>query len=421
MTKKTSNKLEFTDKQKRFLAHGNRRYNIKSGATGSGKTYLDYFNLYRRIKQLSGKKGGFYLLGATKGSLQRNIIEPMQEIYGVSKVSNISSNNTVMMFGEKVHALGAGNSLSINKIRGVTAKYIYGDEVATWHPEMFGMVKTRLRTPYSIFDGTCNPEDEEHWFKVFIDEMRRDNPDSIFYQKYNLWDGRLSNDPEEDSRMKAQIASEFSGVEYDRYILGKWVNAEGLVYDEFGRTYKASLIEPEQVPRLDEVIIGVDFGNNASKHAFVATGFSNNYREMYVIASKVLDTTITSNQLADAYVDFLLFVEKFYGVVVLNTYADSAQQTHLKDMRASLYNRGLSRSVNNSRKGKIVDRINVFKRMYNLGAVKIVDSEAYDVVRALKSALWDPKRDMVRIETVGTDVLDAFEYSYSSRMNRMIK
>lgn len=414
-------KLKFTDKQKEFLRHGNRRYNIKSGATGSGKTFLDYFNIYRRIEDMKGKPGGSFLLGATKGTLQRNIIEPMQEIYGTNRVSNISSDNTVMLFGEKFHALGAESASGVKKIQGVTAKYIYGDEVATWNEEVFDMVKSRLRTPYSMFDGTCNPANEEHWFKKFIDHKLEGDGDSIFYQTYNIWDGKLSDDIEEDLRLKNQIASEYTGVNYERYILGKWVNAEGLVYDEFGATYEDSLIEPEEVPLLDEVIIGVDFGNNASKHAFVATGFRNDYSEMYIIASKILETNITSNQLADAYVDFLLFVEKYYGVRVSYTYADSAQQTHLRDMRASLYKRKLSRTVNNSYKGKIIDRINVFKRMYNMNSVKIVEREAPEVISALKSALWDPKKDMARIETVGTDVLDALEYSYSARMSRMIK
>ena len=74
--------MAFIQKQREFLDNANHRWNIKQGATRSGKTYLDYFVIPKRIRQVAGKDGLVVILGNTKGTLQRNVIEPLQNIYG---------------------------------------------------------------------------------------------------------------------------------------------------------------------------------------------------------------------------------------------------------------------------------------------------------------------------------------------------
>ena len=86
--------MQLSDKQKEYWREANRRWNIKSGATRSGKTYLDYCIIPKRIRSLAGKDGLVVLLGNTKGTLQRNIITPLQNIYGTMLVSDIRSDNT---------------------------------------------------------------------------------------------------------------------------------------------------------------------------------------------------------------------------------------------------------------------------------------------------------------------------------------
>ena len=47
-----------SDKQKEFIKNANQRYNIKTGATRSGKTYLDIlYTIPSRIRERSGKDG----------------------------------------------------------------------------------------------------------------------------------------------------------------------------------------------------------------------------------------------------------------------------------------------------------------------------------------------------------------------------
>ena len=86
------------------------------------------------------------------------------------------------------------------------------------------MLKSRLDKSYSRFDGTCNPESPRHWFKEFLDSDA-----DIFYQQYTLYDNPF-NPPE---FVKA-LEIEYGGTVYfDRYVLGLWKRAEGVVFPDF--------------------------------------------------------------------------------------------------------------------------------------------------------------------------------------------
>ena len=69
-------------KQEEFLRNCNHRWNVKTGATRSGKTHLDLFAVIpKRIMACRGE-GLIVLLGNTKGTLQRNILDPMRDMWG---------------------------------------------------------------------------------------------------------------------------------------------------------------------------------------------------------------------------------------------------------------------------------------------------------------------------------------------------
>ncbi len=212
----------WSKKQLDFLNNATHRWNIKCGATRSGKTYLDYYVIPKRIRSVAGLDGLNVLLGNTKGTLQRNVIEPMQKIWGTQLVSDIRSDNTALLFGEKCYCLGADNKKHVDRIRGASFKYCYGDEVVTWSAEIFEMLKSRLDKSYSKFDGTCNPESPNHWLKQFIDEEKAD----IYYQQYSIYDNPFM--PED---VRENLIKEHTGVFYQRNILGEWVLADGLVFD----------------------------------------------------------------------------------------------------------------------------------------------------------------------------------------------
>lgn len=214
-----------SQKQREFVLEANHRWNFKGGATRSGKTYLDFrWIIPIRIRERIGKYGLTVILGVTKSTIERNVLEPMRNLYGATLVGIISSDNTVWLFGEKCYCLGAEKVSQVSKIRGASIKYCYGDEVADWSEDVFELLKSRLDKEYSCFDGTFNPQYPSHWLKRFLDS----NAD-IFSQTYTIDDN-----PFLPEVFVENLKKEYAGtVFYDRYILGKWTLAEGLVYPMF--------------------------------------------------------------------------------------------------------------------------------------------------------------------------------------------
>ncbi len=110
--------MSFSAKQNEYFRNANSRWNVKSGATRSGKTFMDYYLIPKRIRAVADKSGLTVILGNTRGTLQRNIIEPLQNIWGCGYVSAIRSDNTAMLFGEKCYCLGADKISQVNRLRG---------------------------------------------------------------------------------------------------------------------------------------------------------------------------------------------------------------------------------------------------------------------------------------------------------------
>lgn len=215
----------WTPKQAQFIREGNRRWNFKGGATRSGKTYMDFrIVIPSRIRERAGKEGLTVILGVTKATIERNVLEPMRTLYGDELVAYISSDNTVMLFGEKCYALGAEKLSQVSKLRGSSIKYCYGDEVADWSPDVFGLLKSRLDKDYSCFDGTYNPQGPTHWLKEFLDSDA-----DIFSQVYTIDDN-----PFLPPAFVENLKREYQGtVLYDRYILGMWAAAEGALFTTY--------------------------------------------------------------------------------------------------------------------------------------------------------------------------------------------
>ena len=212
------------------------------------------------------------MLGNTQGTLSRNILDPMREIWGEGLVGTISSDNTALLFGRRVHILGADNKKHVARIQGMTIEYAYGDEMTTWNEEVFQMLKSRLRCGHSYFDGTANPADPHHFVKQFIDS------DADVYCQTST----IDDNPFLPPSFVANLKTEYAGtVYYNRFILGQWAAAEGIIYrlfaDSIASDDKRFLWPAETAPRPWRVHIGVDFGGNGSQHAFVATGVLQGY------------------------------------------------------------------------------------------------------------------------------------------------
>ena len=243
-----------TAKQIEYFENADHRWNFQVGATRSGKTYTGYYLTPKRIRNRVGKEGLSLILGVSKNTIERNVLEPMRSIWGDNLVGTISNNNTCYLFGETVHCLGAEKVSQVAKIRGASVKYCYGDEVADWNREVFELLKSRLDKPYSRFDGTLNPQSPNHWLKDFLDSDA-----DIYSQHYTIFDN-----PYLPKEFVDNLCKEYEGtVYYKRYILGEWALAEGLIYP----MYQNAIVDTVPDIPASEYVVSVDYG---TMNAFAA-------------------------------------------------------------------------------------------------------------------------------------------------------
>ena len=239
-----------TPKQAEYLREAHHRWNMKGGATRSGKTYLDYrWVIPKRIRERKDKEGLTVILGVTKATIERNVLEPMRRVYGDTLVGYIGSDNTMRLFGEKVYALGAEKLSQVSKLRGSSIKYCYGDEVADWSEDVFDLLKSRLDKSYSLFDGTFNPKNPLHWLKQFIDSDA-----DVYYQTYSIDDN-----PFIDPVFVAELKKEYAGtVLYDRYILGMWAASEGALFTTYPQFTDDESLLYDGIAHIDAAFGGAD-------------------------------------------------------------------------------------------------------------------------------------------------------------------
>ena len=123
--------LKLTTKQNEFIRKANRRWNLKVGAVRSGKSFVDVsYIVPSRIRERVGLSGLSLIMGVSKGTIERNVLQPMREIYTSELVGTINNENVAYVFGEPVYCLGAEKMSQVAKILGASVKYCYGDEIA---------------------------------------------------------------------------------------------------------------------------------------------------------------------------------------------------------------------------------------------------------------------------------------------------
>jgi PBSX family phage terminase large subunit len=412
--------MQITKKQKEFIRNANHRFNIKIGATRSGKTYLDIlYTIPSRIRERSGKEGLYVILGVSKGTIERNILEPLRELYGKDLVSPISSNNTAILFGEQIYCLGAEKVNQVSKIRGASIKYCYCDELAEYNEEVWEL-KSRLDKPYSCLDATLNPESNTHWLKLnFLDTIEEKGID-CYIQSYTIFDNEFL-----DKTFVDNLCKEYEGtVYYNRYILGQWCNAEGLIYKRFAdnpQKYKWTNKKENGEYDLPEgyTIIGIDYGGNKSGQAFVCTRISYDFKYVIALGSEKHMGDIDPDDLFELQIDFAKRMEYKYNCKIDYMLPDNEEVVIIRGLKNGASSRGINAIVRGCIKEPINDRIDCERTMIAYDIFYYIEEECKTLVEALSSALWDDDaKEDTRLDdfTSDIDTLDAFEYSFTRYM-----
>lgn len=437
--------MQLSEKQNEYIVNATHRWNIKSGAVRSGKSYVDTaFVIPFRIRERAGKPGLNVILGVSKESIERNVLQPMREIYTDALIGTINNRNVARVCGEDVYCLGAEKISQVAKIQGSSIKYCYGDEIAKWNKEVFQMLKSRLDKPYSCFDGSCNPEHPTHWLKEFLDNPELD----IYLQKYTIFDN-----PFLPGEFVEQLCKEYEGtVYYDRLILGLWKRAAGAIYKKFAdnpELFRCSVVDElvgalkRKRFRKDDIVsieIGIDFGGSQSGHAFVARGYTDDFKDVIALKSRRIkakdeDEEIDSNRLDELFCEFIQEVIDKYSVCkgdgsyveycnVESVFWDNAETVLGNSIRNAVEKRFPWITVRPAKKKPINDRIRCTVRLMGAGRFFMTD-DCGSLRDAFSDAVWDQdKKDKdERLDDGSTDIdsLDAFEYTIERDMKDLIQ
>lgn len=400
-----------TEKQKEFIRNATHRYNLKIGARRCGKTYLDIlFTIPNRLLERKGLDGLNVIFGVSKGTIERNVLQPLREIYGKDLVGFINSQNIAILFEQEVYCLGTEKISQVSKIQGTSIKYAYGDEMAKWNKEVFIMIQASLDKPYSCLDGALNPENKNHWLKKdFLDVIEEKGLD-VYTQYYTIFDN-----PFLPKDFVENLCKEYQGtVYYNRLILGQWCDAEGLIFQQIANDYKRYTTTAVQLNSI--ISIGIDWGGNKSKHSITATKISRDFSSVQVLKASTMKATGTNTkQVFRWIINFIKEIQDKYGTVSF-IFADSAEQVLNNSLNGELRVNKINLIVQDSLKIEIKNRIELWNRLLNLDKMSFIENQCQSLIEALQTALYDEKAKDDRWiddgETSDIDSLDSFNYSF---------
>lgn len=394
-----------TRTQEEFLYHKDPRLNFLVGSVRSGKTYISLIKWALFVGSMP-KDAEFIMVGKTLTSLKRNCLFLLQSFVGESNFTFSVTSKSGKLFGRTVWLEGANDERSENKIRGMTLAGAYCDEVTLFPESFFTMLLTRLSYRNAKLYATCNPDNPNHYIKTnYIDNKDLDCKVWTFLisENFHLGDEYIKN-----------ISKEFTGVYYNRFVLGQWVRPEGVIYTKFVENPQAYIIDDTH-PKIRNIIslnIGVDFGGSKSATAFVCTGFTRHVKEAIILESERITDKLSPDDLERRYAEFVNKCTTLYGRPV-TVFCDSAEQILIRGIYNKSLKLGLPATVKNALKMPINERIRLINKLIGTGRL-LINKRCPSVIKALQDAVWaeDTQKDE-RLDdgTSDIDTLDAMEYS----------
>lgn len=277
--------LPFSQKQKLVLTwwchpkYKNKDGIVADGSVRSGKTLI--VSLSYVIWAMSTFNGcNFGMSGKTIGSFKRNVmfllkVMIMMRGYKIRKVSDLGDNVYAISKGRVenfFYLFGGKDERSQDIVQGFTAAGFFFDEVVLMPESFVAQAIARCSVEGAKLWFTCNPEGPFHWFKLeWIDKLGEKNIIRIHFT--------LDDNPSLSEDTKEKYRRRFTGVFYERFILGLWVLAEGIIYSMFRRTMIVSKV-PSDV-KIIKKWIGIDYGqSNATVFLLCGLGSDN---KLYVL------------------------------------------------------------------------------------------------------------------------------------------
>jgi len=413
MSKKINDLLN--PKQLEFLKFLDKRINLLTGSVRSGKTYISLLKWAIFVGTMP-ENVEFLMTGKTLTALKRNCLGLLQDLVGQNNFKFSLSQKTAVLFGRTIWLEGANDDRAEAKIRGMTLGGAYIDELTQIPEDFYKMLLSRLSIKDAKLYATTNPDTPTHWVKQQI----IDN-DKINKQIWNftLDDNVILRKQNEEyfDELKKEYQS-MGGVFYERFILGLWVVAEGLIYKQFvnnSEMFMKDEARDEHGNKINFLIvsIGIDYGATEGETEFKATGITPYFKQAWSIDEMKLKGLYAPEQMYEKFIEFYKKVVENYGKVT-HCFADygALGQVLTYGLNRYLQEHAIPLRVEDCIKGKIIDRIYMDQILFAQGRRFILNKCKY-LKEAYEMAVWDDKKPDTRLDdgTTPIDDLDASEYS----------
>lgn len=229
--------MGFSEKQRQILRFPYSGYDalICDGAVRSGKTSIMSLSFF--LWAMGNFTGcSFAFCGKSVGAVERNIVQPLLGIRYLQQNFDVKYNRgghvIVARRGLKenrFYLFGGKDESSYMLIQGVTLAGVLLDEVALMPRSFVEQALARCSVTGAKLWFNCNPEGPEHWFrKEWILQPEKHRALHLHFT--------MDDNPSLSEETRQRYYSMYSGIFYQRYILGLWVMSEGLIYDMFDQT-----------------------------------------------------------------------------------------------------------------------------------------------------------------------------------------
>lgn len=227
---------------------------IADGAIRSGKTIsMSLSFVLWAMTRFNGQQFG--LCGKTIGSFRRNVLTPLKLMLngrGYAVEDKRSDSLLIVRKGNVTnhfYVFGGRDERSQDVVQGITLAGVLLDEVALMPESFVNQVTGRCSVEGSTMWFNCNPEGPLHWFKSdWIDEAEDKN---LLYLHFTMDDNNSLSE-----KVKDRYKRMYSGVWYERYVLGLWKLAEGIIYPMFGD----NCIVKTEDRRYSRYVVSMDYG-----------------------------------------------------------------------------------------------------------------------------------------------------------------
>lgn len=251
-------------------------------------------------------------------------------------------------------------------------------------PESFvNQALARCSVKGSKYWFNCNPEGPNHWFKVnWIDKAKEKE---IIYLHFTM-DDNLSLSEEVKDRYRKM----FVGVFYQRFILGLWVLAEGIIYPNFNK--EKHCIEEKDVPnKFDYFYVTSDYGiTNPQVFLLCGIKYINEKPHVWILDEYYNKGTKKNKNGQEEKITktddmFLKDYKKLIKDIDVRKVIIDPSATSLINLFKQ--NKIAVKEADNS----VIDGINLVLNWLDEERIHIVEERCKNIIREFNSYIWDEK------------------------------